>query len=340
MTVEWIDAPGEWYDDVRGVWSQTDSVLVPFATVDGRRCFAMPPAGFVRRYIASGGVTDFVIHANVRFTTNSGTFQLFRALDGAAHHMDMRRDSSGDVLVFRDTTQLATTNGGANDNCLATLNQWYWISFAGHIADVGGTWAVKVDGTTVLSGTGDTRNGSSGTATKLQIGNENAGVTGTPHAYVRDIIMLINTTTALSQRRVAYLQPNRAGHDADWTPSAGSNWQNVDDRDGAPDDGSTYNAGNASGEKDLYALAPFPSSASTIDAVTEVTRVGKTTNTHQTVKRVIRTNNNEYDSGEIGIPLGYIWNVGSVRETNPQSSAAWDEAEINRLQTGVKVASG
>lgn len=333
MAVEMIDAPGEYYNDVYSIWNEI-SGTIGFATIDGRRCFAMPPGGFVRRWLSVGSATDVVFHAEVRFTSNSdtGTYQLFRALDGAAHHFHLQRNSDGKAQVNRDTTAVATTG-----TSVFPIDTWLWVSFAVHIADVGGTWEVKVNGTTVLSGTGDTRNGSSGTATKMQIGNEQPGISGNPNVYVRDVIFLTGTVTPLAKRRVAYIGANNPGHDTNWTPSAGANWQNVDERDGAPDEDTTYNSETTVDEDDLYHLAPLPSSAESILAVTDIIRLRKVKESKQIAQRKLRTNNNEYESGDLGLPMvGYQWfSQGVPRETNPQTSAAWTENEVNRLQVGV-----
>jgi len=83
----------------------------------------------------------------------------------------------------------------------------------------------------------------------------------------------------------------------------------------------------------------LPSSAGAIDAVTEVARMAHAISAHQLAKRVLRTGGSEHDSSSLGLTVGYSWYVGTPRETNPTTAAAWDEAEIHRLQVGVKKAS-
>jgi len=334
MTVVWVDAPGEWYNSATGVYNEVNGTAVSFGTVDGRRCMQMPPAGNVRRTGLSSA--DFVISGSCKFTSDSdsGTLQIFRGLDGSAQHCDIIRAPGGIIAVTRNGTVLQATAPGV---AALPVNVWHWISFGCHVADSpSGTWSVIVNGVSVLSGSGDTRNASTGTITRLQVGNENAGLSGSPNWYVRDIIMETGTATPRNQRRVAYLEPNGAGNSTQWTPSAGSNFQNVDERDGAPDDATTYNAENTIGDKDLYALASLPETPASVDAVMEVARLAKDNATAQTVRRVLRTNSTDFESGDLVMSTTWAWFLGSPRETNPQSSAAWTASEITALEMGVK----
>jgi len=331
MTVVWADAPGEWYNSATGVYNEVNGTAVSFATVDGRRCMSMPPTGNVRRTGLSSA--DFVISGSCKFlaASDNGTIQIFRGLNGTAQECDIIRAPGGIIAVTRNGTVLQATLPG-----VLPVDAWSWISFGCHVADSpNGTWSVIVNGVSVLSGSGDTHNSGTVGITRLQVGNENA-TSGTPNWYCRDIIMETGTATPRNQRRVAYLQPDGAGNSTQWTPSAGSNYQNVDERDGAPDDATTYNAENTIGDKDLYTLAALPEAASAVDAVVEVARLAKDNATAQTVRRVLRTNSTDFESGDLVMSTTWTWYLGSPRETNPQTTAAWTASEIAALEMGVK----
>lgn len=336
MTVVFIDAPGEYYNDVSGIYNENNGTAKGFGTVDGRRCMQMPPAGNVR--ITGLSSSDFVISGSVKFTdnSNSGSFlQIFRGLTGSAQQCDIIRvGRTGEIAVTRNGTVIA-----ASAPNILPIDVWHWISFGCHIADSpNGTWDVIVNGVHVLTGSGDTNN-SGGNITRLQIGNENAGFSGNPNWYVRDIIMETGTATPRTQRRVSYLEPNGAGNSTQWTPSAGSNYQNVDERDGAPDDATTRNGSATNGNIDLYALAGLPETDSGIVAVREVARLAKDDATVRNARRVLRTNSTNFESGDLLLSTTWTWFLGSIRETNPQSAAAWSSSEIAALEMGVKVQS-
>lgn len=131
------------------------------------------------------------------------------------------------------------------------------------------------------------------------------------------------------------LRPEANGDTIQNTPSAGANWQCVDDT-GTGDDGATTVSPPATKvwKLDLYELPTAVEDEATISKVVIKAKVNTALGLDK-ARICIKTHSTEYRGAiETQTPWGYISREYSV---NPNTSAAWTWGEITALQVGIEL---
>lgn len=137
--------------------------------------------------------------------------------------------------------------------------------------------------------------------------------------------------------------PNAAGASTQFTPSAGSNWQNVDDS-GASNPTDTGTGGNnqsdTNGHKDLYGFADLTETQGTIHFIQVGTQLGMAAAGSRTVKTKYRDPDTTEADGASHVVSSTVYDeFTEIMDVNPTSSAAWDVADIDGGQFGLEVVS-
>ena len=195
------------------------------------------------------------------------------------------------------------------------------------IADSGGYVEVRINGTTEITYTGDTRNGGNASSDRITFcGVNNLGIDW----WFDDVYMLNGSGSTnndfLGDVRVAALLPSGAGASTQWTPLSGANYTNVDDA--TPDDDTTYNSDATAGDKDTFALPSLPSTAATVYGVQTLTWDRKDDAGSRTLRHVVRESSTDYESADLTVLDAYTYHR-AVWETNPNSGSAWTDADID-----------
>lgn len=160
--------------------------------------------------------------------------------------------SNDQVILTADTShRLLVKRGGTTiDTSAACLNSGAFNYIEAKIfVDNSGTYVVKCNGATVLSGSADTQAGSTNTVGGISIGS-NAGY------WIEDLYVLDSSGASNNDflGRTAILGSNAQtgdGADGDFTPSSGSdNGAMVDDA--VANDDTDYNSSSTVGHKDTY----------------------------------------------------------------------------------------
>ncbi len=260
----------------------------------------------------------------------------------------------GDFFRFRDSTttqislavtatgQLACYKGGTAGTLLAstgagyvTLGVWHYYEIKAVFATgATGSIEVRVDGnaTPVL------------TASSV--------ITATTHAYANDIqlvsaasgtlfddIYVVNTSGSvnndfLGDTRIEGRVPTGVGNYAQFTPSAGSNWQNVDD---IPPNGDTdYNASATVNQKDSFAHQSLSSLSGTIRWVSHFIDARKDDAGTRKVAPLFRISGTDYVGSDDTLSTSYQY-FEQDYETSPATSTAWTISEINAAEVGYKL---
>jgi len=139
----------------------------------------------------------------------------------------------------------------------------------------------------------------------------------------------------LGEVRIDAIRPNGAGTHTDFTPSAGSNYENVDDSP-YPDDDTTYNDGSNVGDKDSYAMESLSTLSSEIFAVKSQITVKKSDTGTRACKLLTKVGSTEELGDEFTPGTSYLTPF-EIYEDNPDDSAAWEDADIDSLEVGVEV---
>lgn len=196
-----------------------------------------------------------------------------------------------------------------------------------------GSCEVKKDGNTVLNLTGlDTVYDTTGVveACHVLLGMPSGSVTR--YAYIDDIY--IDDANFLGDCRVDLIKANGAGTHTGFTPSTGSNYQNVDESYFDLD--TTYNSTTTLNTIDSYAMENI-ATLGTIHAVAYGVIARKDDGGEIGIQLFNKSGTTETLSGT-DIYLGDIYNeYQKIHETDPDTSAAWTVAGVNAAEFGLKV---
>lgn len=231
----------------------------------------------------------------------------------------------GRMAAYRGSTLLGTTT-----NPVITTTGFNYIEIKVYAHQSAGTVEIRLNGE---SGTPELS--LSGIDT-IEVGTviegfDLMGMTAAEYIYYDDVYF---ATDFLGDSKVDVIRVTGAGNYAQFSPSAGSNYQNVDESPG-PDDDTTYNDGDALNEIDAYQMGDL-SAGGTIHALKSQMNIKKTEAGLAKVKHALRINSSDYLGDEKTLTTDYttethIWN------TNPDDSAAFETADINALELGAKV---
>lgn len=268
------------------------------------------------------------------FTTNnslSGVSALIAYVDGGTTQLFLRLNTDRTLSIVRNTTVLATTS------TVLTLAVTYHLEFRATFHGSTGSYDLWINGASALTGTG---------VNTIVSANAYASVVGfglglnfdSPSFYYDDIVIAdgTNSQARLGDCRVCWSAPDGAGATTQFTPSAGSNYQCVDDA--TPNGDTDYVASSNVGDTDTYTLGNLPASAAAVKAVQFVTSARKDDAGTRTFNPVYRAGGTNYDGAAQSLvdTYTYYW---EIKEQNPATSVPWTVSDVNALEVGQKVAS-
>jgi hypothetical protein len=155
--------------------------------------------------------------------------------------------------------------------------------------------------------------------------------------YICDATGSVNNDF-LGDVRIDMLRPSANGTTNNGTASAGSNYECVDEVES--NDDTDYVTVDAVDEIELYEIENLPSTSytKTIHGVRSESRLTKTDAGARNVNAVLRLNGSNYvnSRSDYTVPAEYA-NMLAVWETNPDDAAAFVEADVNSMESGIKV---
>ena len=237
------------------------------------------------------------------------------------------------------TTVITIRRGNLGDPVIATgmsvlLDVWYCLEYHVLIANVNGRIELKRDGILEIDYTGDTQ----ATANTGILAVQHGGQEQTKYmvGYYDDIA--INDTAGainnswIGQGGIVGLKPEGPGTYAEWTPSAGANWQCVDDV--PPDDDTTYIETTVLDERDLYTFEDMPAGNYRVDAVAWWARAKLDEAGDSFIARLMRQDAADYVGADQGLDLNYTYE-SEILDAAPDATA-WTPAKVNAIEAGVK----
>lgn len=278
---------------------------------------------------------------------NDPTANLFGVYtdSGATGHVYLRRmptnaialyrgDASTGTLFSPSGTLIATTSAGLLDG------NWHYIEMYATINATTGQVTVRVDGKQVLSFTGNTKNG--GTSTNIDAIRFRTGrylsspncVISIDDFYVCDATGTVNNTF-LGDVRVQSMIPNAAGSSTQLSPTgSANNYANVGE---VPYVSTTYNASPTVGQRDTYGLSDLVASTTTVYGLQSVAHMQKSDAGSASAKVTLKSGSGVYYDATQSLATTATSYV-QVRETDPETAAAWTVAGANALEAGMEVA--
>lgn len=255
-------------------------------------------------------------------------------------------DSAGSqqVGLYWLTNGLLAVYAGAGATLLGTTavsvtdGMWYYIEFKATIHNTTGAYEVRVNGVNILSATGqNTRHASSvlNSAAGVQVGAASAPWT-VDDFYICDTAGSVNNDF-LGDIQVYDVLPSGAGSNTNFTPSAGSNYACVDDAAGAvADDDTTYVEHATAATRDTYAFANLPAATTAVKGVQTCILARKTDSGSKTLGDSCKSGVTTSDgtAASLGVNYQYLLNI---RETDPNTAAAWTLSGFDAAEFGQKV---
>ena len=263
--------------------------------------------------------------------TDVGSVQLWRGR--------CRWNSVSAGVYFPDGTLLATSSPG-----VVSASAWHYVEMSATINSTTGSVVVKVDGVTVLTFTGNTKNGgTNNTIDTVVYSGMNGNQSGIPvpiGSPVVDDLYICNALGSvnngfLGDIQVQTLSPTGAGSTTGLTPTgSATNYLNVNE---VPDSTATYNSSGTVGARDTYALADLAAGTGTILGVQQVVSAAKTGAGAAGLKAAQKSGATVSYGATLSLATGFVTHC-DVFEINPATSAAYTVADVNTLEAGAEVA--
>ncbi len=269
------------------------------------------------------------------YTTNSsGAPAIMMAVfgdSGATAHIQVATgDVAGTIEVSRGYSWSRTVLFTAS----VPINTWNYYELRVKVSDTVGYADLKVNGATVGTFSGDTKNG--GTSTNIDNIVMAGSANNTSIVLVWDDLYVIDETgsspynTYLGDVRVHSLVPSGAGSSTQLSPSTGANYTTVDE---LPYSATDYVYGTA-GQTDLYTASDLPGGTGVIYGVQTNAVVKKTDAGNISARSAVKTGGTTYYGTSTAVGTSDQV-VSRVDQTNPATATAWTSGDVNGMEIGI-----
>ena len=267
-------------------------------------------------------------------TYNDGVVRPYISLlgdTGSTTHLTLGLTNSA-VVLYRGGPG-STLLGQYSINVLT--NAFYNLEISATINSTTGTAVVRLNGTTIINFTGNTKNGGTNTTIDSFLLGANGGLT----AVIDDLYICDSTVSApynkfLGDVRIYALSPSGAGSSTQFTPSSGANYTAVDE---LPYSATDYVSSGTTGFRDTYAFADLPATVGTVYAVQNNIIAKRTDAAFISLKSAIKSGASVY----YGTPINLGTSDGMIQDlrvTDPATSVSWTATGVNSLEAGFEVA--
>jgi len=264
---------------------------------------------------------DVDYYWGVAFYNSEGRQATVRPIEGGA--FELWRGDTGDTLLDTSSADIWT------------VNQWHYLEIKLSCTN-SSDYEIRVDGATIMSGSGvDLQQESTPGMDYIRL------MGGYGSSCYHDDLYLCDDQGSknndfLGEVVVRTLLPDGAGTHTEFTPSEGSNYENVDDT--TPDDDTTYNSTGVVDSQDSYAMGDLPDSQVSVHGVKTRVIAKKEGAGFRSLKNFVIVNSSKYDEVKNTLSLSYDVKEGSVLEDNPDDSQDWEVADIDAMEVGYQLA--
>ena len=253
--------------------------------------------------------------------------------DGTTVHDTVSLLSNGTLQVERAGTTLIA--GPTTE--VATAEVWHYLCVNILIGDAGvGEVEMRLDNNEVIAPTVlDTRNAGTAQVTRIAISGAGGGA---DIAYCDYVIVdgagSSNNTTLTVDPRVDYLGVTGAGATTQLDPSAGSNYQNVDE---VPPSTADYNSTDVLNELDTYAIADLDLLTSQqVFFTNAVALVHKDDAGARSGAAVLRSGGTDFVGANLALSTTEHY-TNRLDDVDPFDSATWTRTKVNATEPGAKL---
>lgn len=320
--------------DDRNVNAQVNASAGRFSTA-GMRSTTSAAARYIKKAVPS--LATYVIGHAVYFSSLPASDVPIAAFkESGTMHLNVTLTTGGAIVVKRaGTTVLATSTN------IFSASAYNYIEYKPTIHDSTGAFEIRVNGSSTnwvaLTGA-DTRNGgTSGVINEIFLMNDNVGQTGNidiDDLYICDTSGGTNNDF-LGDVRIQAVFPTGAGNYTQWTPSAGSNFQNVDENPSTDD--TDYNLSSTATQIDSFVFGDVTPTSGTVYAVLGNMLVRKDDGGSRSIRALARLSGTDATGTAVSVGSSYV-NVQNVFETKP-GGGAYTIADVNNSEWGYEIVS-
>ena len=255
--------------------------------------------------------------------------QLLHFYDTDSSQIYFKATSDGKIQVYRGDNTLLGTTGQVFDSDITMR----YFEFKVKINNTTGSVVIRVNEQEKLNLSNiDTQNTANAYANRIQIG----GYFG---IKIDDLYICDGDGTTnndfLGDVRVCALFPNGADV-SEWTPSAGANYECVDDN--PANDDTDYVSSSTANQIDTYALSDLPAFTGDIKGVQALLCARKDDAGTRQIAQVIKPDATNHVGTTRELADNYTY-YRELWENNPDTTNPWTISEINSLKAGVKMVS-
>jgi len=249
--------------------------------------------------------------------------------------------SGGVVSLTYNGSPLVEVNDAAGNTWDITSSwpkagKWFHFEIGFDVNASSSNIVVRVDGNEILNVTGDTTAVSA--INKVVLGSGD----GFEFVKMDDVFVADDSAGQITDFpgmvRIATLRPSGAGDSADFTSDTGdANYQNVDE--GYPDFDTSTNTSSTLGNRDLFTHGDISDDIASIKAVQ--TKVNaRTQGSGKDIAPALKPGGaSTVYTGTVVRPASSFGWLQEIFETNPDTTQAWTETEVQNLQAGYEQAS-
>ena len=336
MAITFLDSAEHYATgDVLEKWSSVSGTVSP-STVKFRTGSAslkiVFPTGVVQKNLIGPALTTVsvgwaALYEAAQFTNQGGIYSPVFFREGSNSHCFVRIQQDGSLNALRNANFGSGDLLGRSAPGLVKRDVWHYYEVVATISDTVGVLKVYLDGGLVLDVTlADTRFGGSGVVDNIRL--DGAG------DYTDDVY-IAEAGTVYGDMGVHLLLPSGAGSNAAWAVTgAASNFQAVDEN--PPNDDTDYVSSSTVGQRDSHAMGNLGGAYTTIRSLQAVFSGRKDDGTARSVGAVVVSGATTSDGAGASMGDTYAFYVTQYL-TDPNTGAAWTNANINLAECGVKV---
>jgi hypothetical protein len=235
------------------------------------------------------------------------------------------RDVAGYLVAYKGNF---STLLGTGITVLGNGANWYHIEayYLPHLTN--GSFIVKADGVTQITATGVSTSPSTVNIGIVQIGS----ATGVVTLYYDNFV--VDDANWIGNTKIQAIVPTGAGATTGWTPSTGDNYATVDEKPASDTD---Y-VKTSSEQIDTYAMGNLTGSIASIKSVAVQSRNWREGNgSYDRGQHIVRpASTDRLAASKTSIFPPTAKSFQSIWELNPEDSAAWEEADVNGMEAGIK----
>lgn len=252
----------------------------------------------------------------------------------ASNHWSVQVGNGGTLYIRNSSDTIVTTVTG-----YINPETWHYIEMKVSMLD-SGSFSMRIDGVDVLSSfSGDFRSGTGNTSNIEQLsfrGNED-------NTYWEDIIIMDGSGATFNDykgdMRYECSVPDADGSTINWTASAGSRYQCIDDALAAYNDDTDYISSSVTDDINLSSHANISATNATTIFFAALFALARSDTTGDKIALVVKSGATTDTGADLALAgttsTAYRWRK-KIWEKDPNTAAAWTVSNINAAEYGVK----